>query len=158
METITEQEGELKDKISVLFSDFCVKISFFGKHHFIVDLETNRIFYNGEDITFAYLRKYKLSYAKEHNIKKWKKTRIIYIKHYPYMIGLDKGSDGRLFWKVWDADSYRVFRGKPLWVCSYWEKKFYIKDLSNPIRIYENGEWRKPISSASKQATQLQLV
>ena len=86
------------------------------------------------------------SYSKEKNELLWEKKRVKYVKEYPFMIGLDKGSDGRLFWKVWDAETYRKFRGKPLFVCSYWNdkevKKFYWEDLRNPIALFVSGIWQ----------------
>jgi hypothetical protein len=59
-----------------------------------------------------------------------------------YIMKVDRGWDGRIFWLIWALDQYKKFRGRPKIKISYWNdrknkvRKFYVQDLKNPVKEY----------------------
>lgn len=157
-ETVFSGAGVLENKIKILFGEQCVRLSFFNEHFFIIELESNKVFYNGEEVTVQ--RGYNGGYQKKENAEIHPKYRLKYVKAKGFMIGLDSGNDGRLFFKVWTADNYRRFRGEPDWIASYWADlivtKFYINNLHKPFMWHNGVVWQRPISF-SKPTKQLRL-
>lgn len=121
------------------FKGDCIVLSFFNDC-LLIDVVTDAVFLNGNPLNVS-RKPYKKGLMKPLNKDKNKK-RILTLEHKTYVLGVDEGFDGRLFFKIWLKSTYKKFRGKPFWVASYWndavnkEKKFFENDLKVPVKVW----------------------
>jgi hypothetical protein len=116
------------------------------ENSFIIDLETDKLYWNGQRIlTTEAIRKYEYSHKKENNTL-FNHRRIVEIKDYKNLLVfvIDIGYDGRLFFMLFDKN-YGNFRAEPIHKLSYWHdrkektKKWYDQDMINPVQIWNTN-------------------
>jgi hypothetical protein len=126
----------------IVKSNGFIRLSF-PKTVFLIDLREDKIYKNGDyfKTTGKILRPYYAGFMKDENIGIEKKP--IWQECFGWFVAqLDVGFDGRLFWKLWVKAEFKKFRGKPYFVCSYWNdkkhrlKKWFEGNLSKPLMVF----------------------
>lgn len=123
--------------------DDCVIINFFD-NSFVLTGSEGMVYFNGSPLLYSG-KGYQKSFLKPVNSGKVKR-RLMTLEKNAYVLGLDCGPDGRLFWKIWLKSAFKKFRGKPFFCCSFWndnvlnEKKYYENDLRKPLKVWRDAE------------------
>lgn len=113
-----------------------------NKHCLFIDVKQDQLFLDGSRLMTT---KKEFNYNKDIMFQKnavRKKSRIKTVTFEGKVLGIDVGPDGRTFFKFFTRETYSVFRGKPIVTYSYHHsrveglKKFYKRDLHNPIKIW----------------------
>lgn len=132
----------------IVKSDDLIRLEF-PDNVFLIDLKEDKIYRNGEPFktTGKILRPYYPGFMKDKNVNIPKKP--LWQKFFGwFVVQLDVGFDGRLFWKVWTKSEYSKFRGKPYFSCSYWNdkknrlKKWFEGNLSEPLMVFPKPSQR----------------
>jgi hypothetical protein len=109
----------------------------FGSQEIIINAENDEITINGNTLNQS---KNYYSYNKHFLKQKNKGKEKICLKeliHYPFILKIEKGFDGRIFFIAFNEDNIKKYRSKPLWQASYFnrnenQKEWYENNLKTP--------------------------
>lgn len=113
----------------------------FGLNQIIIDIETDELELNEKKLnTNNTYYTYNKQFLKSKNRKK-EKVCIKELVSYPYILKIERGYDGRLFFLLFNEQNLRKYRSPPKWKASYFNrtefiKEWYEQDLRNPKKIF----------------------
>jgi len=136
-------------KPQVDLNDESIRINF---HDYVIDIifQENRAYETillgqtePKELSMYRVKKfYNSNWIKDNNVR-FEHKRIKTFFRNGQVLAIDKGIDGRLFLKVYEANEYNEWRGNYFWIASYFENhrlnqnEFYLMDMKNPVRVWK---------------------
>jgi len=124
------------------FFDDVVRLYFGDSYSFVIDVNEDKIYLNGKRVVTSGGRFFHPNFLKKKNLEYPPKRNLFVLDFLGFVLKVDVGYDGRVFWLVFNKSDYTRFRHPPVWQFSYWhnrykhQKEFFLNDLSNPVRVY----------------------